>query len=619
MIAEAKAFEGKYEILEKIREGGMGAVYKVRHRLLDEIRVIKVIRPHLSTSPGMGERFLREARLAIRVRHPNIAQFHDFSVDPDGTAYIVMEFIDGLTLADVLARTSPLPLGLALEVARGALAAIGYLHRRGMIHRDISPDNLMLGRNEDEEARVTLLDLGIAKSLAGSSSLTSSGEFLGKPRYASPEHFGASGLEGVGSRSDLYSFGIVLYELLTGICPVQGRDTSSWIAGHLFRPPLDFAASDPAGRVPSELREALLKVLAKAPEDRFASAEEMAAALESTRSRFPMRSEDLERALGALRSENPPAEPAAPGTTQERLDVRFAPVETPAPQAAVHGATMVLHPRDELAASEPARAPTRAEPKQARPIVKRLKSSQPARPIVKPLISIPVTVLLLGLALGIWWVVRSREASPRARTPSDPRPASEIPPAVLGRAPVVAAGTPSPPPEPIMPGPEASLTVPTPEVRARPIAKRETKRAIENEKHQEEVSPRETQPINEPSAEPLGRSEGKDLEEQTAGTVERRRSPYRSWLRRVFGEPRATTTDSEAPSQTDTPAPPELANPPIDRALRTVYTKEGSAIQVREYWVENAQVYMILPNGTKAYLAAKDVDFERTGISPPPR
>ena len=143
----------------------MGAVYKVRHRLLDEIRVIKLIRPQLESDEAIRARFLREARTAVRLRHPNIAQFYDFSMDDEGNAFLVMEFIEGITIEELLARVGPPPLPLALVVAEQSLLALGYLHRRSIIHRDISPDNLMLSRDDDGQPLIKLIDLGIAKVL----------------------------------------------------------------------------------------------------------------------------------------------------------------------------------------------------------------------------------------------------------------------------------------------------------------------------------------------------------------------------------------------------------------------------------------------------------------------
>ncbi len=317
--------EGKYEILEKIKEGGMGAIYKVRHRLLDEVRVVKVIRSHMEPTGENGERFLREARVANRLRHPNIASLHDFAIGEDGNAFIVMEFIDGLNLLEILQTGGPPPISLTLEIARQSLKALGYLHRQKLIHRDVSPDNLMLTRDMDGHPQVKLIDLGIAKAFeGGAGELTTTGIFLGKPRYASPEQFGTTGLN---ARSDLYSFGVVLYELLTGQCPISGKDPASFMAGHLIRPPLAFEESDPRGRVPAELRAAVLRALAKKPEERFESSEDFIWALTLFQDQFPLTGHEMDEvfqaSLPAFTRPIPLPVPPVPGSTQDKLDREF--------------------------------------------------------------------------------------------------------------------------------------------------------------------------------------------------------------------------------------------------------------------------------------------------------
>ena len=292
--------EGKYEILEKISEGGMGAVYKVRHRLLDEIHVVKLIRPQLEHDQVIRSRFLREARTTVRLRHPNIAQFFDLTMDDEGNAFVVMEFVDGVTIERLVEQAGPLPPPLAVYLAIQSLEALSYLHRRSIIHRDVSPDNLMVTVGEEGGPHVKLIDLGIAKILGGQSKLTATGTFLGKVRYASPEQFRAQNSDSIDARSDLYSMGIVTYEMLTGMHPIRGSDLSSLIAGHLIHPPIPFAESDRAGRVPDDLRAIVTRSLEKRPEDRFAGAAEFVAELSAVAARYPLdcgESSDLIRRL----------------------------------------------------------------------------------------------------------------------------------------------------------------------------------------------------------------------------------------------------------------------------------------------------------------------------------
>jgi tRNA A-37 threonylcarbamoyl transferase component Bud32 len=328
--------EGKYEILEKIREGGMGAIYKVRHRLLDEIRVIKLMRQQLVDDEDLRARFLREARAAIKLRHPNITQLYDFTADEDGIAFIVMEYIRGKTLEDLLKSGGPPPLGLTIEIAHQSLRAIGYLHGKGFVHRDISPDNLMLAEDADGNPQIKLIDLGIAKILGGPEvHLTQTGAFLGKVRYASPEQFGSEGAPTADACGDLYSFGIVLYELLTGAYPISGRDPSSLIAGHLFRPPIPFEETDRAGRVPPGLRAVILKAMEKKPGDRHATAQEFARELAPFRVPGDIEPGTWNHLLELAAPAGETARFAAPGSTQARLDQNFVlREETPPPSQA---------------------------------------------------------------------------------------------------------------------------------------------------------------------------------------------------------------------------------------------------------------------------------------------
>jgi serine/threonine-protein kinase len=267
--------EATYEVLAKMGEGGMGAVYKVRHRFFDEIRVVKVLHEQFEGAASVQERFLSEAKRGKQLDHPNLAKVLDFSIAADGTAYMVMEYIEGVTLREVLARNNgPIDPRWLLPIAEQVLNALGYLHSRKLVHRDISPDNIML-TSTGTTPHVKLIDLGIAKSLEATHRLTMAGNFLGKVKYAAPEQFSGE----VDARSDLYAFGVVLYELLTGVMPITGKNNMSLMAGVVTTPPREFGETDPQGRVPSYMRAAVLCALAKKPEDRFQSAAEFAEAL----------------------------------------------------------------------------------------------------------------------------------------------------------------------------------------------------------------------------------------------------------------------------------------------------------------------------------------------------
>ena len=256
--------EGKYEILEKIREGGMGTIYKVRHRLLDEVRVVKVMRPQIGADEELKRRFTQEAKTATRLKHPNIGAILDFALDSDGMAYIVMEFIDGVNLAELLKASGPPGVPMTLEIAHQSLSALGFLHRKNVVHRDVAPDNLMLTHDDDGHPQVKLIDLGIAKPLDRTINLTSTGVFLGKLKYSSPEQLGglAEG-ETLDGRSDLYSLGVALYELLTGQLPFPGESPRELFAAHLFKDPLPFSVTDPSNRVPEEVRAVVRKAMEK--------------------------------------------------------------------------------------------------------------------------------------------------------------------------------------------------------------------------------------------------------------------------------------------------------------------------------------------------------------------
>ena len=278
-MAILKQLEDEYEILEKLQENDAGTIHKVRHRQSNELRMV-LARPRLRGDAGQQVRFLPEVHAVSRLGHPHVARVFDASVDADGVARVVVELIPGMALSELSARaqTSPAapfgrtpPLALTLEIARQGLRGLAHLHDHRVVHGDVSPENLMLTRDPHGRPQVKLIALGIAGDPGGGSSTGGGAPVLiGKLRYAAPETFDDEGKDD--PRGDLYSFALVVYELLTGRFPISGESASSLIAGHLFRPPLDFTESDPRGRVPDQVRRAVMKALAKTPSERFADA-----------------------------------------------------------------------------------------------------------------------------------------------------------------------------------------------------------------------------------------------------------------------------------------------------------------------------------------------------------
>src|SRR3954469_9766092 len=209
-LGPGTVLDGKYEILDRLGGGGMGDVFKARHLHLDVFPCVQVRKDGMLADDGDRGRFLPEARLATQIHHPNIAVVHDFFLG-DGGSYMVTEFIDGTTVRQWSTSNGRFPLPLAADVAVQVLAGLDHIHRRGLLHRDISADNVMLFYDADERLIAKIIDLGIAKDVnPGASDATQSGLLIGNPKYMSPEQLGdirdGDQLDG---RTDLYSLGIV--------------------------------------------------------------------------------------------------------------------------------------------------------------------------------------------------------------------------------------------------------------------------------------------------------------------------------------------------------------------------------------------------------------------------
>jgi tRNA A-37 threonylcarbamoyl transferase component Bud32 len=255
---------GSYRIVEKIGEGGMGAVYRAVDEMLDRQVAIKAIRPELAREPEIVERFRAEAKLLARVHHPAIATIYSFFHD-GGELFLAMEFVRGRTLSDVLAAEGAFPWRRAVALLATALDGIEQAHCAGIIHRDLKPDNLML----TEGPALKVMDFGIAR-VPGSNHLTRTGLLIGTLRYVAPEQIRG---EEVDRRTDLYALGVVLYQMLTGRVPFEGRTDFAILKAQLEEPPAPPRSLAP--EVPDWLERIVLKALEKEPDRRFQTAEEL--------------------------------------------------------------------------------------------------------------------------------------------------------------------------------------------------------------------------------------------------------------------------------------------------------------------------------------------------------
>lgn len=277
----------RYDVGQVIGRGGMAEVYEGTDRRLNRRVAIKVLRPDLARDPMFQERFRREAQSAAGLNHPNIVAIYDTGEDLIGDGpnqvnvpYIVMEFVDGVTLRHMLNNGPRILPERALEVIAGVLAALDYAHRHGIVHRDIKPANIMINTNGDSK----VMDFGIARAMSdAATSVTATSAVMGTAQYLSPEQ--ARG-ELVDARSDIYSSGCVLYELLTGVTPFNGDSPVAIAYQHVNEPPKPPSSLD--NSIPSSLDSITLGALAKSPSNRYQTAAEMRSDVERSIAGMPI-------------------------------------------------------------------------------------------------------------------------------------------------------------------------------------------------------------------------------------------------------------------------------------------------------------------------------------------
>ena len=267
----------KYQILQQIGSGGMATVYQVRHLAFNEILAIKLINSQLADGDQFNKRLRAEAVIARKLRHPNAVHVEDLDRTEDGRPFIVMEYVEGQNLRTVIRREGPLPTLRAFRIAAQVVSALAAAHKLGIIHRDIKPDNIHLIRLPDGSDFVKVLDFGIAKFTQGlpSSALTGSGLVVGTPQYVSPEQAMGKQAGELDGRSDLYTLGIVLYEMVTGRVPFDSDTPVGLLVHHLHTTPVPPDQLRPDLRIPASVSELLMKALQKNPEHRFRNADEM--------------------------------------------------------------------------------------------------------------------------------------------------------------------------------------------------------------------------------------------------------------------------------------------------------------------------------------------------------
>jgi beta-lactam-binding protein with PASTA domain/tRNA A-37 threonylcarbamoyl transferase component Bud32 len=305
-------FDGRYRIVRKLGTGGMANVYLAEDEVLGRRVAIKILNDRHAGDDQFVERFRREAKNAASLSHPNIVSIYDRG-EAEGTYYIAMEYLDGRSLKELIVARGPAPVNIAIEYARQILAAIRFAHRHGIVHRDIKPHNVLV----DGEGRLKVTDFGIAR--AGASQMTEAGSIIGTAQYLSPEQ--AKGAP-VDQTSDLYSVGVVLYELLTGVVPFSGDTPVEIAMKHLSSTPEP--PSVKRAEVPRELDLVVMRALAKDPGDRYQSAEEMDADLERV-ARGASVSPATEEAATAIISRPPPAAVTAITQARARETVPYAP------------------------------------------------------------------------------------------------------------------------------------------------------------------------------------------------------------------------------------------------------------------------------------------------------
>src|SRR3954464_3565823 len=285
-LIEGMVIRDKYQVLRRIGAGGMATVYEAKHLAFNEIRALKVVNSRLAEDEAFLKRFRAEAVVTRKLQHPNAVRVDDFDTTEDGRPYIVMEYVEGKDLRHAIEEAGPFSIQRTLNIGKQIASALAEAHNLGITHRDIKPDNLLLIRKPDGTDMVKVLDFGIAKIRDGAADMgtgyttTKTGVVVGTPQYMSPEQaMGKSG-EAIDGRSDIYSLGCALYEMLTGQLPFESETPVGLLIHHIQTTPMPPHQRAPQQRIPYALSMVLMKAMEKEKDHRYQSAEEMIEALD---------------------------------------------------------------------------------------------------------------------------------------------------------------------------------------------------------------------------------------------------------------------------------------------------------------------------------------------------
>lgn len=430
--ADGSVVRGKYRILNKIGQGGMGVVYKALHVAFDELRALKVMHPSLTTDESFVKRFRHEAVITRRLQHPNAVRVDDIDESEDGRPFIVMEYIEGRSLKTIVYEEGAMPVARVCSISMQVAAALEAAHQLGMIHRDIKPENIvLLGMAPHEQTKV--LDFGIAKikearfKEGSSLMLTGAGVVVGTPQYMSPEQAMGKRGDELDGRSDLYSLGVVMYQMLSGELPFHADTTMEMLIAHMQKPPAPLGLAHPELQIPDTMSSLVMRLLEKTPNLRPPNAralieeldhvQKAPAALNVTRVAAPEKVYFPEAAARAVRESLDAS--MRSGARQPAPALRRAePPAPPAPEAAAA--------RPRLGAPEPARAP----------------AARPAAVAAQPksrgwIVGFVLAVVIIGGGAGFWFITQRKPAVPQDQALPAPSPGAGQP----QTAPANTAGT----------------------------------------------------------------------------------------------------------------------------------------------------------------------------------